>query len=1616
MERTLSQNNSCWHLFSSVFHQSRGAELPCLAMGDNNLDELADQDIGPDRPLRLSPASVASNTESSGGDSADCEDGTGSEQRDGSEEEDEEEDSADEDPEGRSGSEDSEEEEEDVETFTVVADTQKGMLEANGALNSDDEAESCPICLNAFRGQAVGTPESCAHYFCLDCIAEWSKNANSCPVDRTLFKYICIRAQFGGKILKKVPVESTSAHEAEEEDPTFCEVCGRSDHEDRLLLCDGCDAGYHMECLDPPLQQVPVDEWFCPECAVAGMAPAPDPGPVSEDEVSLLLADAVPTTSRLRPSTGRTRAIARTRQSERVRATVNRNRISTASRIQHIPRYLMSSLLDETIEAVARGLSSAVYQRPVAPRAPGQRKRRARRRKKALGRRRVQARPAKALSSGTRSRKRPHRTKKRRGKKIKVKHEATARSRIAKTLGLRNPIRGASVPSVYKPVDPSLGLMRADIGAASLSLFGDPYELDPFDSCEEHSTNPPSPASAKRRVLSQSALRSHQPVARPVSVGLPRRSVAAPVPGPEVEAAPIPDLLGHILSSQSLLLMSSADVVIHRDGSLSAKRAAPVSCQRNSFGSSGGDGGPWCGGSPQSGAAHPAGLGRSGAGSTSESPQPVPCGRPGPAATTQAPARTLGATSGATLRPDLSLALQSVRAQNLSNVRKLGLKRSAEPPLDRDSRHALPLSSVSSGPLPESLVPRRVGISELPRIPKIRRDGRGGQQMDAAPTSGQSVEIPSSCISRLTGKASPGQPGRGAQAEGGAGSRGPQEPSSPSAGSSQPSAPSSHSGLVPPGPPRGKGVGSTFESFRINIPGNAAHSGRLSSPGFCNTFRPVESKVQRKGSPSPLFSIKKAKQLKGEIYDPFDPTGSDSSSPRSSPEPPGPSLLPSEITRTISIRRPEAPVLQAVRCVTSYMVGDALGAGPEPPRGACSSTLLTLPSERTPEGACSPRGAAPGEEELPRERGQRLSLLEPWDEDDRTCRSSFFSSQERTVTCVTVVGRDAPLLATHRVVELRSPSRSRSHSRDRSEGKRTAAGKGKGMPPGTHSRSRSGSRCRARSSRSASLSLGEEHAQKHQAKAKGHRSSSDGSSSRDRAKSRKPRDRGRERRDSRGRHRSGSRSGSPGSSSHEHHESRKRRQQSGSRPRGREGTRPHSPGRVRRHGHHRDPREGRHAREGGRRPRSRDRQPQACPHSPDGKLLPAQEEPEPPVSVPVEALPGLGEAVAAEPPPAGEMPVAPADLDYGACVEAGHIFEDFSSEAAFLQLDDMSSPPSPESTDSSPERGLTLTGQQDGAVTLAPREEAVLPPPPAQGPLGQGCPQQASADLAQGAQGPTSGAEEEGPPATAGRGVAAKPGDIVGHTPPPRSRAPVKRVTWNLQEEGACAPPADQVPRMPLSQLQRPRAGVWDVQDLGPAASSQALSSELPLPSHLLPEPTFLDPSTSQVYGPSMPLAPALPSSDPPFALVSQPTVQLIPQRSLPLAGCLAAPSLAPVPAALNTTLEPAVQAPAASDAPKPAAEKTKNEEYLKKLHVQERAVEEVKLAIKPFYQRREVSKEDYKDILRKAVQKICHSRSGEVNPVKVANLVRAYVEKYKHMRRHRRPEAGQGPPQEAAS
>ncbi|KAJ3597197.1 hypothetical protein NHX12_003597 [Muraenolepis orangiensis] len=273
---------------------------------------------------------------------------------------------------------------------------------------------------------------------------------------------------------------------------------------------------------------------------------------------------------------GPTRAIARTQQSERVRANVNRHRITQArtAQVWHeeccfslAPTYMMQSTwLDDTINAVVSGLNTAVYVRdlswrPVAGHRRKSVKRRARRVSSAKGQ------SGKAGTPGVRRRRRKVRRKSRR--KLAVKKQATPRSRIAKSLGIVGRKSGPALPSVLRPSEHTLGNMRADIGASAFSVYGDPYDLDPFvDGVEQEQqrTQVTSLLEAKRRGISHSALRSHQPVARPITTGLSRRSKAVShLPACVAEATPVPDLLGSILSGQSMLMMDSSAVVINRD-------------------------------------------------------------------------------------------------------------------------------------------------------------------------------------------------------------------------------------------------------------------------------------------------------------------------------------------------------------------------------------------------------------------------------------------------------------------------------------------------------------------------------------------------------------------------------------------------------------------------------------------------------------------------------------------------------------------------------------------------------------------------------------------------------------------------------------------------------------------------------------------------------------------------------------------------------------------------------------------------------------------------------------------------------------------------------------------
>ncbi|XP_067238109.1 splicing factor, arginine/serine-rich 19 isoform X1 [Chanodichthys erythropterus] len=166
-----------------------------------------------------------------------------------------------------------------------------------------------------------------------------------------------------------------------------------------------------------------------------------------------------------------------------------------------------------------------------------------------------------------------------------------------------------------------------------------------------------------------------------------------------------------------------------------------------------------------------------------------------------------------------------------------------------------------------------------------------------------------------------------------------------------------------------------------------------------------------------------------------------------------------------------------------------------------------------------------------------------------------------------------------------------------------------------------------------------------------------------------------------------------------------------------------------------------------------------------------------------------------------------------------------------------------------------------------------------------------------------------------------------------------------------------------------------------PPSSSSSISSQVPPPPSHAPPP---GPTPAQFI---------LHSSVPLVGCTKTPPSHLHPGLSMG-GGCAQTPP-PPLPAGMA--------GPTGGSETGWDSESKDPDKYLKKLHTQERAVEEVKLAIKPYYQRKDINKDEYKDILRKAVHKICHSRTGEINPVKVNNLVKLYVQRYKYFRKHGR-------------
>ncbi|BES92810.1 Hypothetical protein NTJ_05618 [Nesidiocoris tenuis] len=201
------------------------------------------------------------------------------------------------------------------ESFSEGESSHKNPAMVAEANSSDDDGDKCIICFKTLR-PPFAHPSNCEHNFHPVCLSTWSKTSNTCPIDRVQYTAVVV-VDHNGRLVSRegVTTPPPQNHNADFEldDATFCEVCSQHDREHELLLCDRCEAGYHLNCLDPPLSSIPEGNWFCPHCAEIH-------DELSEEMQSLLDDAAVLLTPRFRPRAPVTRTSRgpRTRGAQRV--------------------------------------------------------------------------------------------------------------------------------------------------------------------------------------------------------------------------------------------------------------------------------------------------------------------------------------------------------------------------------------------------------------------------------------------------------------------------------------------------------------------------------------------------------------------------------------------------------------------------------------------------------------------------------------------------------------------------------------------------------------------------------------------------------------------------------------------------------------------------------------------------------------------------------------------------------------------------------------------------------------------------------------------------------------------------------------------------------------------------------------------------------------------------------------------------------------------------------------------------------------------------------------------------------------------------------------------------
>ncbi|CAH2071033.1 unnamed protein product [Thlaspi arvense] len=167
------------------------------------------------------------------------------------------------------------------------------------------EGERCGICMDIIVDR--GVLDCCQHWFCFECIDNWSTIMNLCPLCQREFQLItCVPVNDSGES-SKLDEASLSGEEdwcTEEEtdgvsspshyidenaviclDGDLCKIrnsfnyIGGDSNLDTSIACDSCDTWYHAVCVGFDLEIASEDTWECPRCLSSEKPVEPDVSP-----------------------------------------------------------------------------------------------------------------------------------------------------------------------------------------------------------------------------------------------------------------------------------------------------------------------------------------------------------------------------------------------------------------------------------------------------------------------------------------------------------------------------------------------------------------------------------------------------------------------------------------------------------------------------------------------------------------------------------------------------------------------------------------------------------------------------------------------------------------------------------------------------------------------------------------------------------------------------------------------------------------------------------------------------------------------------------------------------------------------------------------------------------------------------------------------------------------------------------------------------------------------------------------------------------------------------------------------------------------------------------------